>query len=151
MTSRKRSSDSQDIGADSTAHTKKTKVSAEERSTGKIDANGDRYWEISKMRRVTISSFRGKTMVNVREYYEKDGQELPGKKVSSALMLSPNSRPHGVGVRTTLMSIRAGDFYANGTIFCLYKAATRYRTGPGRTGRVTATARVFWSHRSIRQ
>jgi hypothetical protein len=34
------------------------------------------------MRRVTISSFRGKTQVNVREYYEKDGQELPGKKVS---------------------------------------------------------------------
>lgn len=46
----------------------------------RVDANGDRYWEISKMRRVTISSFRGKTMVNIREYYEKDGQELPGKK-----------------------------------------------------------------------
>ena len=34
------------------------------------------------MRRVTVSTFRGKTLVNVREYYEKDGQELPGKKVS---------------------------------------------------------------------
>ncbi|KAH8425655.1 transcriptional coactivator p15/PC4 family protein [Aspergillus melleus] len=55
-------------------------------ATGKIDSNGDKYWEISKMRRVTISTFRGKTMVNIREYYEKDGQELPGKKVSS---LSP--------------------------------------------------------------
>ncbi|KAK1141372.1 hypothetical protein N8T08_009163 [Aspergillus melleus] len=49
-------------------------------ATGKIDSNGDKYWEISKMRRVTISTFRGKTMVNIREYYEKDGQELPGKK-----------------------------------------------------------------------
>ncbi|KAL4735143.1 transcriptional Coactivator p15-domain-containing protein [Aspergillus similis] len=46
----------------------------------KEDSNGDSYWEISKMRRVTISSFRGKTMVNIREYYEKDGEELPGKK-----------------------------------------------------------------------
>lgn len=46
----------------------------------KIDANGDKFWELSKMRRVTISSFRGKTLVNIREYYEKDGQELPGKK-----------------------------------------------------------------------
>ncbi|KAL4980041.1 transcriptional Coactivator p15-domain-containing protein [Aspergillus desertorum] len=46
----------------------------------KEDKNGDSYWEISKMRRVTISSFRGKTMVNIREYYEKDGEELPGKK-----------------------------------------------------------------------
>lgn len=53
----------------------------------KIDANGDRYWEISKMRRVTISTFRGKTMVNIREYYEKDGQELPGKKVGCILLM----------------------------------------------------------------
>lgn len=52
--------------------------------TRKEDSNGDSYWEISKMRRITISSFRGKTMVNIREYYEKDGEELPGKKVSSA-------------------------------------------------------------------
>ncbi|KAL4889123.1 transcriptional Coactivator p15-domain-containing protein [Aspergillus ambiguus] len=57
---------------------KRTKTKSS--SSGKVDANGDRYWEISKMRRVTISSFRGKTMVNIREYYEKDGQELPGKK-----------------------------------------------------------------------
>lgn len=33
------------------------------------------------MRRVTISNFRGRNMVNIREYYEKDGEELPGKKV----------------------------------------------------------------------
>ena len=55
--------------------------------TGNIDANGDRYWEISKMRRVTISSFRGKTLVNIREYYEKDGQELPGKKVGPSVAI----------------------------------------------------------------
>lgn len=46
----------------------------------RVDTNGDSYWEISKLRRVTVSSFRGKTMVHIREYYEKDGQELPGKK-----------------------------------------------------------------------
>ncbi|KAF7594278.1 hypothetical protein BBP40_009678 [Aspergillus hancockii] len=46
----------------------------------KVDTNGDVYWEVSKLRRVTISSFRGKTLVNIREYYGKDGQELPGKK-----------------------------------------------------------------------
>lgn len=50
-------------------------------SSRKVDSNGDVYWEISNLRRVTISTFRGKTMVNIREYYEKDGQELPGKKV----------------------------------------------------------------------
>lgn len=76
MTSRKRSS-GDDLAEDN--HHKKAKVS--HRDTSKVDSNGDRYWEISKMRRVTVSSFRGKTLVNVREYYEKDGQELPGKKV----------------------------------------------------------------------
>lgn len=82
MTTRKRLSDSQDLGEEATSNTKKTKVDTGNETPGKTDANGDRYWEISKMRRVTVSSFRGKTMVNVREYYEKDGQELPGKKVS---------------------------------------------------------------------
>ncbi|KAJ5605894.1 hypothetical protein N7510_008675 [Penicillium lagena] len=75
MTSRKRSSG--DDPVEDNSH-KKAKVSL--RDTSKVDSNGDRYWEISKMRRVTVSSFRGKTLVNVREYYEKDGQELPGKK-----------------------------------------------------------------------
>ena len=28
-----------------------------------------------------ITEFKGKHMVNIREYYEKDGDVLPGKKV----------------------------------------------------------------------
>lgn len=50
-------------------------------SNQKTDSNGDVYWDISSHRRVTISEFRGKSLVSIREYYEKDGQELPGKKV----------------------------------------------------------------------
>ncbi|KAJ5851921.1 uncharacterized protein N7529_011306 [Penicillium soppii] len=76
MTSRKRTSDS--VAGSDEDRSKKPRIN----TVAKTDSNGDRYWEISKMRRVTISSFRGKTQVNVREYYEKDGQELPGKKVS---------------------------------------------------------------------
>ncbi|KAJ5486357.1 ssDNA-binding transcriptional regulator [Penicillium desertorum] len=76
MSSKKRPSES-GAGLDS-VRPKKAKVNTT--AEAKTDSNGDRYWEISKMRRVTISSFRGKTQVNVREYYEKDGQELPGKK-----------------------------------------------------------------------
>lgn len=79
MTSRKRTSDTQALGSGPDPKSKKAKTSAD---NAQVDTNGDPYWEISKMRRVTVSSFRGKTMVNVREYYEKDGQELPGKKVS---------------------------------------------------------------------
>lgn len=81
MASRKRSSNTQDSETGAQFQSKKAKVNAADESTPKVDANGDKYWEISKMRRVTISSFRGKNMVNLREYYEKDGQELPGKKV----------------------------------------------------------------------
>ncbi|OCT53030.1 RNA polymerase II transcriptional coactivator [Cladophialophora carrionii] len=45
-----------------------------------IDADGNKYWEIAKARRVTLSEYKGQTMVGIREYYEKDGQWLPGKK-----------------------------------------------------------------------
>ncbi|KEF62795.1 MFS transporter, SHS family, lactate transporter [Exophiala aquamarina CBS 119918] len=45
-----------------------------------FDSDGNRYWEISKARRVTLSDFKGKQMVNVREYYQKDDEWLPGKK-----------------------------------------------------------------------
>lgn len=49
----------------------------------KTDGDGNKYWEISKARRVTISEFKGKSMVNIREYYQQDGNWLPGKKVLS--------------------------------------------------------------------
>ena len=82
MTSRKRSSDVQGSRNEARFQAKKAKVSTGNAASAKVDTNGDQYWEISKLRRVTVSEFRGKPMVNVREYYEKDGQELPGKKVS---------------------------------------------------------------------
>lgn len=45
------------------------------------DPEGNTYWELSRTRRVTVTNFKGKTFVNVREYYERDGKDLPGKKV----------------------------------------------------------------------
>ena len=47
----------------------------------KTDTEGNKYWEISKARRVTVSEFKKKAMVNIREYYQADGDWLPGKKV----------------------------------------------------------------------
>ncbi|KAI9885769.1 MAG: hypothetical protein M1823_002447 [Watsoniomyces obsoletus] len=65
---------------------KKSKSSSKRTSTATVpgggarDEEGSEYWELSKNRRVTISEFKGKRMVHVREYYSKDDKMLPGKK-----------------------------------------------------------------------
>lgn len=46
----------------------------------KRDSEDNLYWEISKARRVVLNDFKGKKMISIREYYEKDGNWLPGKK-----------------------------------------------------------------------
>ncbi|EPX71442.1 transcription coactivator PC4 [Schizosaccharomyces octosporus yFS286] len=47
------------------------------------------HWQLndSGKKRVTLSDFRGTTYVHIREYYEKDGEMLPGKK---GIALNPN-------------------------------------------------------------
>jgi len=41
--------------------------------------------QLSRMRRVNVSDFKGTTMINIREYYDnKEGKILPGKKVRTA-------------------------------------------------------------------
>lgn len=58
----------------------------------KVDSSGEQYWELTKMRRVTISEFKGKKMVGIREYYEQGGKILPGKKVCGEISAnSPSS------------------------------------------------------------
>ena len=53
------------------------------------DENGDDFWELNPggTRRVTLNEFKGKTLVNVREYYESNGKKLPGKKVGNCHQL----------------------------------------------------------------
>ncbi|EEP76046.1 predicted protein [Uncinocarpus reesii 1704] len=87
MATRKRSSSQQettlgDHSSDDRHQRKKIKPTGQSSKSiePKTDSNGDPYWEISRQRRVTVSSFKGRTMINVREYYEKGGQDLPGKK-----------------------------------------------------------------------
>ncbi|GAU19570.1 hypothetical protein TSUD_303830 [Trifolium subterraneum] len=36
--------------------------------------------EIAKNRRVTVRTWQDKVWVDIREFYEKDGKQLPGKK-----------------------------------------------------------------------
>lgn len=61
--------------------TKKSKSSSASNGTGKgKDSDGNSYWELSAKRRVTTSKFKNNTFVNIREYYEADGEMRPGKK-----------------------------------------------------------------------
>jgi hypothetical protein len=41
---------------------------------------GEAYWKISRKKRVTIKFYKGQYFVDIREFYEKDGRTLPGKK-----------------------------------------------------------------------
>lgn len=59
--------------------------------TANVDENGDKFWPINVpgTRRVTINQFKGKWMVNIREYYDDGGSGVmkPGKKVCHAFQL----------------------------------------------------------------
>lgn len=45
-----------------------------------MDGAKEPTWAIERMRYVKIREFKGKLYVDIREFYEKDGEEMPGKK-----------------------------------------------------------------------
>lgn len=53
--------------------------------------NGELMFQLARMRYATVSEFRGKVLVSIREYYEKDGDLRPGKKGISLTMEQWNS------------------------------------------------------------
>ncbi|POR31848.1 Putative RNA polymerase II transcriptional coactivator [Tolypocladium paradoxum] len=59
---------------------KKSKNAASTGAPDGKDDEGNPFWELSSKRRVGVSQFKNLWMVNVREYYERDGKMLPGKK-----------------------------------------------------------------------
>ncbi|PSN61450.1 PC4-domain-containing protein [Corynespora cassiicola Philippines] len=46
--------------------------------------NGDKYVALKEngLRRITIGEWKGSTMIGIREYYQKNGETLPGKGIS---------------------------------------------------------------------
>lgn len=46
--------------------------------------------QLSNKRRVGVSQFKSMCLINIREYYEKDGKMLPGKKVSLPVFVVVN-------------------------------------------------------------
>lgn len=45
-----------------------------------INEDGTEMYELGNNRFVSVSEFKGKMLVNIREYYEKEGKLNPGKK-----------------------------------------------------------------------
>lgn len=42
---------------------------------------GEKFWELDDKKRVSVRSFRGKTFVDIRAFYDgKDGKPQPGKQ-----------------------------------------------------------------------
>ncbi|KAL3626882.1 hypothetical protein CASFOL_029287 [Castilleja foliolosa] len=65
-----------------------SKAEQEQEQEEEEDNNGKEYDDqggliicrLSNKRRVTVSKFKGKKLVSIREYYKKDGKELPKLK-----------------------------------------------------------------------
>ncbi|KAI0092980.1 transcriptional Coactivator p15-domain-containing protein [Irpex rosettiformis] len=59
----------------------KTEVDEAEPGTLLIDESGNKYIELGKKRRATVSSFKGTVYLNIREFYDAGGGDFrPGKK-----------------------------------------------------------------------
>ncbi|KAI8043345.1 RNA polymerase II transcriptional coactivator [Drosophila gunungcola] len=60
---------------------KESSAPAEGKSaSGDSAGGGATTWTLEGLRQVRINEFRGRKMVDIREYYEKGGETLPGKK-----------------------------------------------------------------------
>lgn len=50
------------------------------KESAKVAEDADPTWDLDKNKRVKVREFKGRTSVDIREYYLKDGNLLPGKK-----------------------------------------------------------------------
>ncbi|XP_065358326.1 RNA polymerase II transcriptional coactivator [Calliphora vicina] len=81
-TKKQESSSDSDSGPDDThPPAKKSKETSDSNdSKSKSSDKNTNHWVLEKQRQVRINEFRGRKLIDIREYYEKNGESLPGKK-----------------------------------------------------------------------
>lgn len=73
----------EDLLEDDEPKKKTKKAPPAKRGKDKKGSDGDDdtdFFQLSAKRRVTVSEFRGRLQVDIREYYEADGEMKPGRK-----------------------------------------------------------------------
>ncbi|KAL4183687.1 hypothetical protein AMTRI_Chr11g99500 [Amborella trichopoda] len=58
------------------------------------DSDGITVCDISKTRRVSVRNWQGNVVVDIREFYFKDGKQLPGKKEIYINFCLIRKKPH---------------------------------------------------------
>lgn len=77
---KKSSSTDSDSGPDDIKKPSPPKKNKEDPAKSSASQDKPNTWTLEKLRRVSISEFRGRRSVDIREFYEKNGEILPGKK-----------------------------------------------------------------------
>ncbi|PIA27251.1 hypothetical protein AQUCO_08200043v1 [Aquilegia coerulea] len=87
----KRKSEEEELVSDEEVSGPLAKKTTAKKSTTTTTAGNDSekdifVCEISERRRVSVRSWKGAVVLDIREFYEKDGKKLPGKKGISLSM-----------------------------------------------------------------
>ncbi|KAK5802133.1 RNA polymerase II transcriptional coactivator KIWI -like protein [Gossypium arboreum] len=81
MSFRGKRKDGMDHASDETdGHAPPNKASKISAADGSDDSDDIVVCEISKNRRVSVRNWNGRIWVDIREFYVRDGKQLPGKK-----------------------------------------------------------------------
>ena len=76
----KRKDDGDEVGSDDGGDAAPPKKAAKRDANESDESDDVVVCEISKNRRVSVRSWNGRIFVDIREFYLKDGKQLPGKK-----------------------------------------------------------------------